>query len=57
MHKLTKNDAGRPVIETFENENVRITRFLNGETTTEFKPDADPKVISIYKKLIEKRDI
>ena len=48
MHKITKNDIGRPVLETFENDNLKITRFLSGEVETEFKPGADPKVISMY---------
>ncbi len=50
-HSLTKNDIGRPVIETFENENVRIIRFLNGDVDVEFKPNCDPKVKRIYKLL------
>lgn len=56
MHSITKNDVGTPVIETFENDNVRITRYLNGEVDTEFKPSCDPKVKKIYKKLIKKGD-
>jgi hypothetical protein len=51
MHKVARNDLGTPVIETFENENVKITRFLNGETETEFKPNCDPKVKEMYKQL------
>lgn len=42
---------GKPVIETFENENVKITRFLNGEVETVLKPKCDPKVKEMYKKL------
>ena len=59
-HSLTKNCVGRPVVETFENENVRITRFRNGDVETEFKPYADPKVKRMYKllnKSIKKGDI
>lgn len=50
MHRVTRR-CGQPVIETFENENVKITRFLNGETETEFKPNCDPKVKETYKQL------
>ncbi len=53
-HKTTKNAVQRPVIERFENENVIITRFLNGETITEFKPNCDPKVIKMYYQLQQK---
>lgn len=53
-HKLIKNDVGRPAIETFENENVIITRFLNGDVETEFKPNCNKKIKDIYKKLIKK---
>lgn len=53
MHESIKNTIGRPVIETFENDNVRITRFLNGDVETELKPTCDPKVKRIYKKLIK----
>jgi hypothetical protein len=59
-HSLTKNDAGRPVVETFENENVKITRFLNGDVETKIKPIADPKVKRMYielNKSIKKGDI
>ena len=59
-YNLTKNDIGRPAIERFENENVIITRFLNGDIETEFKPNADPKVINMYKQLnksIKKGDV
>ena len=52
-HRITKNDFGIPVIETFENENLRITRFVNGDVETEFKPKCDKKVIKMYKKLIK----
>lgn len=52
-HKVCKNDIGRPVIETFENSNVRITRFINGDIVTEFKPKCDKKVIEMYKQLMK----
>ena len=51
MYKVTKNDIGTTVVERFENENVIITRYLNGETETEFKPDCDKKVIEMYMEL------
>ena len=59
MHKITKNDTGKPAIETFENENVRITRFLNGDVETEFKPNCDKKIIQMFIQLnrpIRKRE-
>jgi hypothetical protein len=52
-HQLCKNDLGIPIIETFENDNVRIARFINGETEIEFKPNCDKKVIEMYKQLIK----
>lgn len=52
MYKIYKNDFGTPIFETFENENVFITRFLlTGETETEFKPTCDPKVKEMFKQL------
>ena len=56
MYKLIKR-CGQPVIETFENENVRITRWANGEVETEFKKGADPKVIKMYAQLTESRKL
>ena len=47
-YSITKNDVGTTVIETFENENVIITKFANGETLTEFKPNCDKKIIDMY---------
>ena len=52
MHNVVKR-CGQPVIETFENENVKITRFANGETETEFKPNCNPKVKEMWDKLNE----
>jgi hypothetical protein len=54
MYKVFQNDMGMPVIEIFENDNVRITRFLlTGETEVEFKPNCDKKVIKMYHQLIK----
>lgn len=53
MYKMTKR-CGVPVIETFENENVRITRYVNGEVETEIKPTCDPKVKRMYELLMKK---
>ena len=50
MHKVISRN-GKPVVETFENENVIITRFLNGDVETEFKPNCDPKIKKMYKQL------
>ena len=52
MYKVTRR-LGKPVIETFENENVIITRYVSGEVETVIKPNADKKVKDIYKKLIK----
>ena len=53
-HHITKNEAGKPVIETLDNKHVTITQFpMTGETIIEFKPNVDPKVIKLYKKLIK----
>lgn len=52
MYKATKR-SGKVVIETFENENLKITRFLTGEVETEFKPTCDKKVRKMYKQLIK----
>ena len=52
MYKVIRNDFGTPVFETFENENVIITRFLlTGGTETEFKPNCDPRVKEMFKQL------
>ena len=52
MHKVIKNDYGKPVLEVLENDNVRTTKFLlTGETETIIKAEADQKVKKIYKKL------
>ena len=52
MHEIIKNDFGTPVFEVFENESVRITKFLlTGETETVIKAGADQKVKESYKKL------
>ncbi len=51
MYKVIRRN-GKPIMEQFENENVIITKFLlTGETETKFKPNCDPKVKEIYKKL------
>jgi hypothetical protein len=52
-HKLYKNDFGLTIAETFENENVIITRFFNGGLNVEFKPDCDKKIVKMYKLLIQ----
>ena len=53
-HQVCKDDAGRPIIETFENENLKATHFiLTGETEIEFKPNCDKKVIEMYKQLMK----
>ena len=50
MHKVIRRNA-KPVVETFENENVKITKWVNGEVETEFKSNCDPKVKEMYKQL------
>jgi hypothetical protein len=52
MYKVLRR-FGKPVIETFENENVIITRYINGDVETVIKPNADKKVKDMYKKLIK----
>ena len=51
VYKIVKNDVGTTVIEDFENENLKITKYINGETITEFKPDCDKKILDMYLEL------
>lgn len=51
-YEKSKNDFGKPIFETFENENLRATHFiLTGETEIEFKPNCDKKIKKMYEQL------
>ena len=54
-YQIYKNDEGKPIIETFENQNLKATHFiLTGETEIVFKPECDKKVIEMYKQLMKR---
>ena len=53
-YEKSKNDMGKPIFETFENENLKATHFiLTGETEIEFKPNCPKKIKDMWKKLKE----
>lgn len=45
---------GKVVIESFENDNLKITSFLTGEVEIIFKPTCNKNVKKMYKKLIKR---
>lgn len=61
-YEIAKTDIGKPVFETFENENLKATHFLfTGETEIEFKPNCPKKIKDMwdmlnepYKKILHK---
>ena len=53
-YEKSKNDMGKPIFETFENENLKATHFiLTRETEIEFKPNCPKKIKDMWKKLNE----
>lgn len=51
-YEITKNDFGKTVFETFENENLKAIHFtLTGRTEIEFKPNCDKKVRKMWELL------
>jgi hypothetical protein len=54
IHDIIRGTDNTPLIEYYENDNVIITAFCGKwEADVKFKPNADPKVKEIYKKLME----
>lgn len=51
-HKAIKNDIGKHIIETFENENLKATHYiLTGETEIKFKSNCPKKIKEMWKLL------
>ena len=51
-NKITRNDDGSVLLETFENENLKAICF-GGSVNIEFKPNCDKKVKEIYELLMK----
>lgn len=48
-YDLIKRNKDKPIIETFENENLKATHFvLTGETEIEFKPNCPKKIKDMW---------
>ena len=51
-YEKSKNDIGKPIFETFENENLKATHYiLTGETEIEFKPNCPKKIKDMWELL------